>query len=176
MKNVLIISSSPRRNGNSQLLCEKFKEGAEKSGNSVKLVRLMEKKIGFCHACDACMKTGKCVLNDDMNELLEDFQKAEVIVLATPVYFYGISAQMKTFIDRTYPIWQHLGSKEVYYIVSAGLGRDIIERSLGDLDGFVEHFEKYDIRGRLYAENVMDAGLVKNTDLMDKAYQMGLNV
>ncbi len=71
MKNVLIISSSPRRNGNSQLLCEKFKEGAEKSGNSVKLVRLMEKKIGFCHACDACMKTGKCVLNDDMNELLE---------------------------------------------------------------------------------------------------------
>ena len=49
------------------------------------------------------------------------FQKADVLVLATPVYFYGISAQMKTFIDRTYPIWQHLGKKEVYYIISAGL-------------------------------------------------------
>ena len=106
MKNVLIISSSPRRNGNSQLLCEKFKDGAEKSGNSVKLVRLTEKKIGFCHACDACMKTGKCVLNDDMNELLEDFQKAEVIVLATPVYFYGISAQMKTLLYSISRPWQ----------------------------------------------------------------------
>ena len=176
MKNVLIISSSPRKKGNSQLLCEKFQEGAEKAGNKVKLVRLMEKNIDFCHACDACMKTGKCVLKDDMHELLEDFQKADVIVLATPVYFYGISAQMKTFIDRTYPIWQHLGAKKVYYIVSAGLGKDIIERSLGDLDGFVEHLEKYEIKGRIYAENVMEAGLVKDTDLMDKAYQMGLEV
>ena len=69
---------------------------------------------------------GTCVLKDDMAEILKMFQKADVLVLATPVYFYGISAQMKTFIDRTYPIWQHLGKKEVYYIISAGLGVDII--------------------------------------------------
>ena len=73
------------------------------------------------------------------------WRKTDVLVLATPVYFYGISAQMKTFIDRTYPIWQHLGKKEVYYIISAGLGEDIIERSLGDLNGFVEHLEEYKI-------------------------------
>ena len=80
--------------------------------------------------------------------------KADVLVLATPVYFYGICAQMKTFIDRTYPIWQHLGEKEVYYIISAGLGEDIVKRSLGDLDGFVEHLEKYEIKGRIYATDV----------------------
>ena len=68
---------------------------------------------------------GICVLKDDMAEILKMFQKADVLVLATPVYFYGISAQMKTFIDRTYPIWQHLGKKEVYYIISAGLGEDM---------------------------------------------------
>ena len=68
---------------------------------------------------------GTCVLKDDMAEILGMFRKADVLVLATPVYFYGISAQMKTFIDRTYPIWQHLGKKEVYYIISAGLGEDI---------------------------------------------------
>mgnify|MGYP000566870515 CR=1 FL=1 len=56
---------------------------------------------------------GTCVLKDDMAEILGMFRKADVLVLATPVYFYGISAQMKTFIDRTYPIWQHLGKKEV---------------------------------------------------------------
>lgn len=177
MKNVLIISSSPRKKGNSQMLCEKFRDGAEENGNSVQLIRLSEKKIGFCCACDACMKNGGiCVLKDDMKELLEAYQNAEVLVLATPVYFYGISAQMKTFIDRTYPIWQHLGKKEVYYIISAGLGKDIIERSIGDLDGFVEHLEEYEIKGRLYADNVMDAGLVKETDLMEEAYQMGRNV
>lgn len=174
MKNILIISSSPRKNGNSQMLCEQFKRGAEEKGHTVTLIRLMEKKIGFCRACDGCMRNdGTCVLNDDMEEILKLFQEADVIVLATPVYFYGISAQMKTFIDRTYPIWQHLGKKEVYYIISAGLGEDIIERSLGDLDGFVEHLEEYRIAGRIYATDVMEAGLVKNLDVFEKAYQMG---
>ena len=174
MKNILIISSSPRKNGNSQMLCEQFKRGAEEKGHMVTLVRLMEKIIGFCRACDGCMRNGgTCVLDDDMAEILKLFQKADVIVLATPVYFYGISAQMKTFIDRTYPIWQHLGKKEVYYIISAGLGEDIIERSLGDLDGFVEHLEEYRIAGRIYATDVMEAGLVKNLDVFEKAYQMG---
>ena len=97
---------------------------------------------------------GTCVLKDDMAEILGMFRKADVLVLATPVYFYGISAQMKTFIDRTYPIWQHLGKKEVYYIISAGLGEDIIERSLGDLDGFVEHLEEYRIAGKNYRTHI----------------------
>lgn len=174
MKNILIISSSPRKNGNSQMLCEQFKKGAEEKGHTATLIRLMEKKIGFCRVCDGCMRNGgTCVLNDDMAEILKLFQEADVLVLATPVYFYGISAQMKTFIDRTYPIWQHLGKKEVYYIISAGLGEDIIERSLGDLDGFVEHLEEYRIAGRIYATDVMEAGLVKNLDVFEKAYQMG---
>ena len=177
MKNILIISSSPRKNGNSQMLCEQFKMGAEEKGHMVTLVRLMEKRMGFCRACDGCMRNGgTCVLNDDMAEILKLFQEADVLVLATPVYFYGISAQMKTFIDRTYPIWQHLGKKEVYYIISAGLGEDIIERSLGDLDGFVEHLEEYRIAGRIYATDVMEAGLVKNLDVFEKAYQMGVLV
>lgn len=112
MKNVLIISSSPRKNGNSQSLCEEFERGAKESGNLVKLVRLAEKKIGYCKACDYCMENNSvCVQKDDMKELLEDFKKADVIVLATPIYFYGICSQMKTFIDRTYPIGKVLEKK-----------------------------------------------------------------
>lgn len=177
MKNVLIISGSPRKKGNSQRLCEEFKKGAEDKGNSVELIRLAEKKIGFCKACDVCMKNnGTCVQKDDMAEVLKSFKKADVLVLATPVYFYGICAQMKTFIDRTYPIWQHLGEKEVYYIISAGLGEDIVKRSLGDLDGFVEHLEKYEIKGRIYATDVMDAGKVCGTPYINIAYQMGYHI
>ena len=74
---------------------------------------------------------GVCVQKDDMSEILDAYKKADVLVLATPVYFHGVCAQMKTFIDRTYPIWQNLGKKEIYYIVTAGLGRDIIEYSVG---------------------------------------------
>lgn len=174
MKNILIISSSPRKKGNSQMLCEQFKRGAEEKGHNVKLIRIMDANIGYCRACDGCMRNGgTCVLKDDMAEILELFQKADVLVLATPVYFYGISAQMKAFIDRTYPIWQHLGKKEVYYIISAGLEKDIIERSLGDLDGFVEHLEEYKIAGRLYATDVIDAGLVENKAVYKEAYNMG---
>ena len=177
MKNVLIISSSPRKKGNSQLIADRFYWGAKAKGHNVNMVRLAENNIGFCRACDFCMRNkGKCVLNDDMKDILELFKKANVLVLATPVYFYGINAQMKTFIDRTYPIWQYLGEKEVYYIVSAGLGKDIIDRSLGDLDGFVEHLDKYEIKGRLYATDVMEAGAISGSPLVDEAYKMGFEV
>ena len=177
MKNVLIISSSPRKNGNTNTLCEQFKKGAEAKGHHVDLVRIMEKKIGFCLACDGCMRNGgKCVQKDDMAAILDLYNKADVLVLATPVYFYGISAQLKAFIDRTYPIWQHLGKKEVYYIVAAGMGVDIIERSLGDINGFIEHLEEYKIAGRLYAPDVMEPGEVKNLDVYTKAYDMGYSL
>ena len=83
---------------------------------------------------------------------------------------------MKTFIDRTYPIWQHLGKKEVYYIISVGLGEDIAERSLGDLNGFVEHLEEYRIAGKIYATNVMETGLVKNQSVFKEAYNMGYSI
>lgn len=177
MKHIVILSGSPRKNGNTNLLCRQFQQGAEEAGHSVRFIPLAEKRIGFCRACDVCMRNGgACIQKDDMEDILCAFQQADVVVLATPVYFYGVSAQMKACIDRTYPIWQHLGRKEVYYIVSAGLGEDIIARSLGDLDGFVEHFEQYEIKRRLYAPNVMEAGAVRTQPVMEAAYQAGLHV
>lgn len=177
-KKVLILSASPRRKGNSQILCDKFKEGAKDAGHQVKMIRLSEKEIHFCKACDVCMKNGGvCIQRDDMSDILKAYQQADVLVLATPIYFYGISAQMKTFIDRTYPIWQNLGHKDVYYIISAGLGTDIIKRSLGDLDGFVEHLDDSEVKARIYANNVMDAGLVKEQEeLLDRAYELGKSI
>lgn len=132
----------------------------------------------YADRIDACMKNeGLCIQRDDMGDILKAYQQADILVLATPVYFYGISAQMKTFIDRTYPIWQNLGHKNVYYIISAGLGEDIINRSLGDLDGFVEHLDDSKVKGRIYATNVMDAGLVKEQeDLLERAYEMGKSI
>ena len=99
MKNILIISASPRKNGNSQLLCEQFAQGAKEQGHNVNLIRLMDKNIGFCRACYACRGTGVCAIKDDMAEVLQKMIDADVLVLASPVYFYSIDAQLKALID-----------------------------------------------------------------------------
>ena len=112
MKKVLIIESSPRKGGNSNLLCDEFARGATESGNAVKRIALRDKNIRFCKACYACFKTGRCVQKDDMEEILNEFQAADVVVLASPVYFRAINGQMKTMIDRLLPRWQDLSVKE----------------------------------------------------------------
>ena len=87
MKKVLIISASPRKGGNSDTLCDQFAKGAIEAGHEVEKIRLAEKNVGFCSGCYACQKLKKCVKKDDANEIIETMLSADVIVLATPVYF-----------------------------------------------------------------------------------------
>ena len=103
-KNILILSGSPRRKGNSDLLCDEFARGATEAGNIVEKIFIRDKKIGYCNACYYCRDHAEvCAIEDDMSEILEMMHWADVIVLASPVYFYSIDAQMKTVIDRTLP-------------------------------------------------------------------------
>ncbi|MBO4932509.1 MAG: flavodoxin family protein [Clostridia bacterium] len=94
-KNVLILSGSPRKNGNSDILCDEFARGAAEAGNNVEKIRVAEKNIGFCRACYACRGTGVCTIKDDMAEVLQKMIDADVLVLASPVYFYSIDAQLR---------------------------------------------------------------------------------
>ena len=103
MKNILVISSSPRRNGNSDLLCDEFIKGALEAGNKVEKVFLADKKINVCLGCGACYNTSKCIQKDDMVDLNDKMVEADVIVLATPVYFYSMAGQLKVLIDRCVP-------------------------------------------------------------------------
>ena len=112
-KKVLIISGSPRKGGNSDLLCDEFMRGAVDAGNNVTKIRAAEKKIGFCSACYYCRKSGGvCAKKDDMTDILQKIIDADVIVLASPVYFYSIDAQMKALIDRTLARWTEVKNKE----------------------------------------------------------------
>ncbi len=93
MKKVLLISSSPRKNGNSDLLCDQFRKGAIDAGHRAEKIFLAEKKIHYCTGCGACANaTRPCVQKDDVAEILEKMVEADVIVLATPVYFYTMCA------------------------------------------------------------------------------------
>ena len=97
---VLAISSSPRKGGNSDVLCDQFLKGAGEAGHETEKVRLAEMNLAPCIGCYQCGKAQKCIHEDGMEELLQNLIGADVIVLATPVYFYSMSAQMKIFIDR----------------------------------------------------------------------------
>ena len=104
-KKVLIISSSPRKGGNSETLAAAFAKGTREAGNRVETVYLREKQVGFCKGCIACLKLGHCVIQDDAVEIAAKMHDANVLVFATPVYYYSVSGQLKTMLDRANPLY-----------------------------------------------------------------------
>ena len=139
MKRVLVISSSPRKNGNSDMLCDRFSQGAAESGHKVEKIFLASKNIGYCRGCGVCNSTHQCVQKDDMAEILDKMVKADVIVLATPVYFYTMDGQMKTLIDRTVPRYTELTNKDFYFIMTAAdTAKASLTRTLESFRGFTE--------------------------------------
>ena len=100
MKKVIVISTSLRHGSNSDMLAEKFVEGAKAAGNDVEKISLVGKNIQFCKGCMGCQKLGRCVIKDDVNDIMAKVLKADVVCWATPIYYYEMSGQMKTLIDR----------------------------------------------------------------------------
>ena len=176
-KRVLILSGSPRRGGNSDLLCDAFGSGAREAGNEVEKIFIRDKAIGYCNACYGCGKTGVCVIRDDMAEVLEKMHWADVIVMASPVYFYSIDAQMKAVIDRTLAQWTKLDNKEFYYIMTAAEDSDtVMDCTLACFRGFAACLNDARERGVICGKGVYEAGEVKNTGYMQDAYEMGKQV
>ena len=178
MKKVLILSGSPRKNGNSDILCDEFMRGAVEAGNEVEKIRVAEKKIDYCSGCYYCQKSGGvCAKKDDMAEVLQKMIGADVIVLASPVYFYSIDAQLKTLVDRTVARWTEVKNKEFYYIAtSADEEQAAQERTIECFRGYADCVEGAVEKGVVYATGVYEKGEIKDTPFMKQAYEMGLSV
>lgn len=176
-KNVLILSGSPRRQGNSDILCDEFAKGAAEAGHRVEKIRVAEKNIGFCRACYACRETGSCVIRDDMAEILQKMIDCDVMVLASPVYFYAIDAQLKTVIDRSVARWTEVRGKKFYYIVTVADGeRAAAETTVACLRGYADCVEDAKEMGVIYGMGVYEKGEVTRTAAMAEAYEMGRRV
>ncbi|HAP33180.1 MAG TPA: NADPH-dependent FMN reductase, partial [Lachnospiraceae bacterium] len=120
LKKIVILSTSPRKNSNSNALAEEFAKGAKEAGNKVEIISVIGKKIEFCRGCFACQKTGQCVIKDDVNEIEQKVQEADVIVWATPIYYYEMSGQMKVLIDRLNPMFtKDYKFRDVYFLAAA---------------------------------------------------------
>ncbi len=175
-KKVLILSGSPRKDGNSDILCDEFARGARQAGHEVEKIRVAEKNIGFCRACYACRETGECVIKDGMAEVMQKMIDCDVMVLASPVYFYSIDAQLKAVIDRSVARWTQVKNKEFYYIVTAADSeKESAEATLGCFRGYADCVDGAKERGVIYGMGVYDKGEVKNTRAMQEAYEAGKN-
>ena len=177
MKKVLVVSSTPRVDGNSEILAKEFARGAEEAGHKVDFVTLRDKKIGYCRACDACRKLGHCVLADDMTALYEKLLAADVIFLATPVYFYSMSAQLKTFIDRLYCIDKRIRA-DIY--LAASMWEDDVEemeRTIEAIRGCTRDcMENCPEKGVIYGVDLGERGAVRgHEEYLLKAYEYGKN-
>lgn len=176
-KKVIIISSTPRKNGNSHRLCEEFKKGAIDSGNEAEIISLRENKINYCIGCYACKKTGKCFQKDGMNEILEKMINADVLVFATPIYFYDISGQLKTFIDRTIPQYSNIRNKDLYFIVTCADGRkEAAYSAIETIKGFLACVSNVKLKDIIYGTGLYDIGDVENSKPSEEAYRIGKNI
>lgn len=165
-KKVVIISASPRKGGNSDTLCEEFRRGCEEAGNQVVKISLRDKQINFCKACYYCKKAGECIQQDDVPAILQQMTEADVIVLATPVYFYTMNGQLKTLIDRCLACGAKLTDQEFYFIATAAAGKEEMERTMDGLPGAK-------ISGLIYGAGAWQLGEIQGNPAMQQAYQMG---
>ena len=163
-KKVLILSTSPRRGSNSEALAEAFARGASESGHEVELIALRDKELRFCRGCFACQKSGKCVIRDDMQEIVPKMEQADVLVFATPIYYYEMSGQMKTLLDRGNPLFvADYRFRQVYLLATAAEDEDFVpQRARSGLEGWVECFPKARLAGLVFGGGVTETGEMKN--------------
>ncbi len=176
-KKILVLSGSPRKGGNSDLLCDEFVRGALEVGHEVEKIRVQEKKVACCMACYACKDTGICAIKDDMAEIMQKMIDCDVMVLASPVYFYSIDAQLKAVIDRSVCRWTEVKDKEFYYIVTcADSEKESAETTIACFRGYADCVEGAVEKGVIYGTGVYQAGEIKDTSAMEEVYKMGRDV
>lgn len=177
-KKLLVISSSPRKGGNSDMLCDVFIRGAKEAGHSAEKIILTNKKIAYCTGCGVCNKTHVCVQKDDMADILDKMVAADVIVLATPVYFYTMSGQLKTFIDRTVPRYTEIRNKDFYYIAAmVDTDNSSMDKTFEGIRGFtLECLPGASEKGLIYGSGVWQIGEIGHTATMKQAFEMGIQI
>lgn len=151
---------------------------AAEAGNEVEEIRVATKKIAPCIGCYYCAANGgKCVHNDDMAEILRKMIEADVIVLASPVYFYSVDAQIKAVIDRTVARWLEVKNKEFYYIVTmADPDRSSADTALACFRGYADCVEGAEEKGIIIGSGAHEPGEIKNSPALKQAYDMGKGV
>ena len=175
--NILIINGSPRKSGNTELLAEAFAKGAAEQ-HHVEIVSVRDYKVNPCLGCNACFKAnGICAQKDDMAIIYEKMNQADMLVIASPVYFYSISAQLKAVIDRFHnPIRDTFHIKKMaLLLVGAASLPELFDAILTEYNLCLKFFNIEDA-GKVLVRGVKGKGDIKGTDALNEAYKLGLSI
>ncbi len=177
MRKVLILMGSPRRNGNTAKLAAAFARGAKDGGAAVTEIVLREKTIGDCRGCSACRSSGgRCVQRDDMREVYAALEENDVIVLASPVYFYTWTSLMKRVIDRTFAVEPHLRNKAFYLLATGAASEESGMETM--LDSFRQYAACFCAGGNRIGGYLLACGTrapddITSLPVMERAYALG---
>ena len=176
-KQILVISTSPRKGGNSDALADALIQGAREAGHRVEKVSLSDKTIGFCKGCLTCVKTQRCIIHDDAEPIVQKMLAADVLVFATPVYYYGMCGQMKTLLDRANSLYDSdYAFRDIYLLTASAEEEDSAsDGPVHGLNGWIACFERARLAGVVRGGGANDPGEM-GQDKLDAAYQMGKNV
>jgi multimeric flavodoxin WrbA len=186
--NVVGIYGSPRKGGNSDLILDSALEGAQRQGADVKRIYVRDLHMSGCVECGGCEKTGKCVLQDDMQEIYPLLDDADIIIISSPIFFYGLSSQVKALIDRAQAIWSRkrlqgdgIGRQETRrrgYLIAVGATRG--ERLFQGAQMVAKYFFdalSMSYEGGLFFQGLEDKGAARqHPNALNKACDLGINV
>lgn len=176
-KHVLVISTSLRK-GNSERLAQEFAKGAAAAGHHVEELTLRGKRLTFCTGCMACLEKGHCVIPDDAVEIAAKMKQADVIAFATPIYYYEMSGQMKTLLDRAN--WLYSSDyrfTDIYLMTAAAEDDDFVpDRAESGLTGWIDCFARARLAGSVFAGGVNGPGETAGHKALAQAYEMGKTV
>ncbi len=177
-KKVLILSSSPRKGGNSETLAAAFAKGAQEAAHQVETVYLREKQVGFCKGCFACHELGYCVIQDDAVEIAAKMHDADVLVFVTPVYYYSVSGQLKTMLDRTNPLFDTDYAFTKAYLLATAAEKEpgTFEGTEKAVQGWVDCFPRCALASTVFAGGVNGVGEITGHVALEQAYRMGMDV
>lgn len=176
--NILVIQSSPHQNGSSNLLADNFVRGAKEAGNSVTVFDAAKAEIHPCLACESCGMNGPCTQKDDMDKLKELILQSDMVVLVTPLYYFGMSAQLKTVIDRCYSFNSKLHSKDLKtaLIATAWDSNEIKMQPLVAHYNMICRYLGFEDKGIILGLGCGTPSMTQRTIYPQKAYEHGKSV
>lgn len=179
MSNILVISTSLRPRSNSDILTERLVAGARDADHQVEEISLKGKELKYCIGCLACQKTQRCVQKDDALWIADKMKDADTLVFSTPIYYYEMSGQMKTLLDRMNPLYSSDYRFRRVYMLSVAAEDETYtpEKAVSGLEGWVDCFEKAKLCGSLFVGGLNGPGEASaNAEALEKAYQFGKNL
>lgn len=175
---VLVISTSLRHQSNSDALADEFARGAKDAGHEVEQISLRGKDLRFCIGCLSCQETQRCIIKDDAPAIVEAMRQADVICFATPIYYYEMSGQMKTLLDRANPLYSsHYHFRNIYMLTAAAEdGSQVPSRAISGLTGWTDCFEHAQLAGTVFAGGVTAPGEITGHQALSEAYALGKGI